>query len=31
VSSGRFPEKRHLISMEDTEFKEAIASIEAKS
>ena len=31
VTSGRFPEKRHLVSMDDAEFKEAIVSIEAKS
>jgi 3-methyl-2-oxobutanoate hydroxymethyltransferase len=31
VKSGRFPEKRHLVSMDDAEFKEAIASIEGKS
>src|SRR5436190_11283552 len=31
VRSGRFPEKRHLVSMDDAEFKQAVASIEAKS
>jgi 3-methyl-2-oxobutanoate hydroxymethyltransferase len=28
VKSGRFPEKRHLVNMDDAEFKEAVASIE---
>ena len=29
VNTGRFPEKRHLVAMDDTAFKEAIATIEA--
>jgi 3-methyl-2-oxobutanoate hydroxymethyltransferase len=28
VKSGRFPEKRHLVAMDDAEFREAVASIE---
>jgi 3-methyl-2-oxobutanoate hydroxymethyltransferase len=31
VKTGRFPEKRHVVSMDDAELKEAIASIEGKS
>ena len=30
INSGRFPEKRHLVSMDDAEFKQAIASIESR-
>ena len=30
VTAGRFPEKRHLISIPETELKQAIATIEAK-
>jgi 3-methyl-2-oxobutanoate hydroxymethyltransferase len=29
VKVGRFPEKRHLVAMDDAAFKEAVASIEA--
>src|SRR5689334_21474095 len=29
VKAGRFPEKRHLVAMDDAAFKEAVASIEA--
>src|SRR5438477_8823691 len=28
VNSGRFPEARHLVAMDDAEFKKAVASIE---
>jgi 3-methyl-2-oxobutanoate hydroxymethyltransferase len=28
VKSGRFPEKRHLVAMDDAAFKEAVSSIE---
>ena len=28
VKSGRFPEPRHLVAMDDAEFKEAVAGIE---
>ncbi|PYI88556.1 MAG: ketopantoate hydroxymethyltransferase, partial [Verrucomicrobia bacterium] len=28
VKSGRFPEKRHLVAMDEVEFKEAGANIE---
>jgi 3-methyl-2-oxobutanoate hydroxymethyltransferase len=28
VNSGRFPEKRHLVAMDEAAFKEAVASIE---
>ena len=30
VKSGRFPEPRHLVAMDEAEFKEAVARIEAK-
>ena len=30
VTSGRFPEPRHLVAMDEAEFKEAVARIEAK-
>ena len=29
VQSGAFPEAKHLVSMDDTEFKQAVAAIEA--
>jgi len=31
VKSGRFPEARHLVAMDDAEFKEAVATIESES
>src|SRR5688572_26851668 len=31
VKSGRFPEKRHLVAMDEAAFKEAVASIEGSS
>jgi 3-methyl-2-oxobutanoate hydroxymethyltransferase len=31
VKSGRFPEARHLVAMDEAEFKEAVARIESES